>query len=163
MTLLKDPPPWVPAVKSHTTSATSDNAETHLVRAVNTGIIDASSYLVRFPIKPSPFTDRFGCSRVRSEAETVGTGTGSRESEAEGGRKGESTYVISVPRLRFQTHCTWSRDRENRRHWTWPETAMTSENSDSEPDSLHFEFDPEVKWPEINQVNGIRLEDLIQD
>lgn len=41
--LLKDPPPWVPAVKSHTTPATSDDAETHLIRAVNTGIIDVSS------------------------------------------------------------------------------------------------------------------------
>jgi len=38
----KDPPPWVPAVVSHTTSATSDSAETHMVRAVNTGIIDVA-------------------------------------------------------------------------------------------------------------------------
>ena len=32
---------------------------------------------------------------------------------------------------------------------------MTSEDSGSEPDSLHIEFDPEVKWPEINQVNTV--------
>ena len=67
LTLLKDPPPWVPAVTSHTTSAASENAETHLVRTVNTGIIDVSSHLVRFPVKHSLrfFTDRFGRSRVR--------------------------------------------------------------------------------------------------
>ena len=51
-TLSKDPPPWVPAVASHTTSATSDSAETHLVRAVNTGIIDVSSHFSRFPRNP---------------------------------------------------------------------------------------------------------------
>ena len=56
LTLSKDPPPWIPAVKSHTTSAASDNAETHLVRAVNTGIIDASSRLSRSPkIHPKTF------------------------------------------------------------------------------------------------------------
>ena len=52
LTLWKDPPPWVPAVTSHTTSAVSESAETHLVRAVNTGIIDARSHLVRSTMKP---------------------------------------------------------------------------------------------------------------
>jgi len=96
--LSKDPPPWVPAVTSHTTSAVSESAETHLVRAVNTGIIDASSHLVRSPVK-SPlniFTGRFSRARVRGEAQTAGTGTGGSESETEGGRKGESANVVGV-------------------------------------------------------------------
>jgi len=52
LTPSKDPPPWVPAVTSHTTSAASESAETHLVRAVNTGIIDASPHLIKSTIKP---------------------------------------------------------------------------------------------------------------
>ncbi|KJA25785.1 hypothetical protein HYPSUDRAFT_64512 [Hypholoma sublateritium FD-334 SS-4] len=37
-----DPPPWIPAVTQHTSSGTSDNAELHMIRAVNTGIINLS-------------------------------------------------------------------------------------------------------------------------
>jgi hypothetical protein len=37
-------------VKDHTTPAVSDNAETHLVRAVNTGIIDVSLYVSKSPV-----------------------------------------------------------------------------------------------------------------
>jgi len=37
-----DPPPWIPAVTQHTTSGTSDDAELHMIRAVNTGIINLS-------------------------------------------------------------------------------------------------------------------------
>ncbi|KAH7909798.1 DNA-binding protein [Hygrophoropsis aurantiaca] len=38
----KDPPPWIPADHQHTTSGASDNAELHLVRAVDTGVISLS-------------------------------------------------------------------------------------------------------------------------
>ncbi|KAF8807817.1 DNA-binding protein [Phlegmacium glaucopus] len=37
-----DPPPWIPAVTQHTTSGTSDGAELHMIRAVNTGVINLS-------------------------------------------------------------------------------------------------------------------------
>ena len=88
--LLKDPPPWIPAVTSHTTSATSDCAETHLVRAVNTGIIDVSFRLSGFKTTALKiFAGRSGCSRVGGEVETIGSGTGRSKSETEGHRKGE--------------------------------------------------------------------------
>ncbi|KAF5352635.1 hypothetical protein D9756_005990 [Leucocoprinus leucothites] len=38
----KDPPPWIPAEPQHTTPGTSDDAEMHMIRAVNTGIINLS-------------------------------------------------------------------------------------------------------------------------
>lgn len=38
----QDPPPWVAADKQHTTSGASDNAELHMLRAVDTGIINVS-------------------------------------------------------------------------------------------------------------------------
>ncbi|KAG2022969.1 hypothetical protein CC2G_000678 [Coprinopsis cinerea AmutBmut pab1-1] len=38
----KDPPPWIPAEAQHTTRGTSDKAELHMIRAVNTGIINLS-------------------------------------------------------------------------------------------------------------------------
>jgi len=38
----KDPPPWVPADLQHTTSGTSEEAQLHLLRAVDTGIINIS-------------------------------------------------------------------------------------------------------------------------
>jgi len=38
----KDPPPWVPAEPQHTTSGTSEDAELHMLRAVNTGIVNLS-------------------------------------------------------------------------------------------------------------------------
>ena len=34
-----DPPPWVPADKQYTTSATPDDAQLHLLRVVETGIV----------------------------------------------------------------------------------------------------------------------------
>ncbi|KAF9015619.1 hypothetical protein BDQ17DRAFT_1341376, partial [Cyathus striatus] len=37
-----DPPPWIPAVSQHTTTGASENAELHMIRAVNTGIINLS-------------------------------------------------------------------------------------------------------------------------
>ena len=44
---------------------------------------------------------------------------------------------------------------------------MTSEDSSSDelelPDSPHVEFDPGVKWPEINQVNPVTPADPIGD
>ncbi|TBU34754.1 DNA-binding protein [Dichomitus squalens] len=36
----KDPPPWIPGASQHTTSAVSETAELHMVRAVDTGIIN---------------------------------------------------------------------------------------------------------------------------
>lgn len=36
----KDPPPWVPATVQHTTIGASEQAELHLLRAVETGIIN---------------------------------------------------------------------------------------------------------------------------
>ncbi|KAJ3573042.1 hypothetical protein NP233_g2676 [Leucocoprinus birnbaumii] len=38
----QDPPPWIPAEPQHTTPGTSDDAEMHMIRAVNTGIINLS-------------------------------------------------------------------------------------------------------------------------
>jgi len=38
----QDPPPWVPADKQHTTAGASNNAELHMLRAVDTGIINLS-------------------------------------------------------------------------------------------------------------------------
>jgi len=38
----KDPPPWIPAGKQHTTSGASNDAELYMVRAVDTGIINIS-------------------------------------------------------------------------------------------------------------------------
>jgi len=38
----KDPPPWIPADAQHTTTGASEKAELHMIRAVNTGIINLS-------------------------------------------------------------------------------------------------------------------------
>ena len=40
---------------------------------------------------------------------------------------------------------------------------MIPEFSDSETSSLHIEFDPEVKYPDINQVNAIIPGHLTKD
>jgi len=48
-------------------------------------------------------------------------------------------------------------------HWTLLETAMTPEANGSEPDPPHIEFDPDVKWPEINQVNAAAPGYLVND
>jgi len=37
-----NPPPWIPAVTQHTSSGVSDDAELHMIRAVNTGVINLS-------------------------------------------------------------------------------------------------------------------------
>lgn len=34
------PPPWIPAVTQHTTDGAADEAELHMVRAVDTGVIN---------------------------------------------------------------------------------------------------------------------------
>lgn len=45
MTFLQEtPPPWIPAVTQHTTDGATEKAELHMVRAVDTGVIN-----VRFP------------------------------------------------------------------------------------------------------------------
>ncbi|KAI0964061.1 hypothetical protein AcW1_000970 [Taiwanofungus camphoratus] len=38
----QNPPPWIPATPQHTTAAASDAAELHMIRAVDTGIINLS-------------------------------------------------------------------------------------------------------------------------
>ena len=38
----QDPPAWVPAIEAHTTAAVTDKAELHMVRVVETGIINVS-------------------------------------------------------------------------------------------------------------------------
>jgi len=38
----KDPPPWIPADSQHTTAGASTNAQLHMLRAVDTGIINLS-------------------------------------------------------------------------------------------------------------------------
>ncbi|KAF9648503.1 hypothetical protein BDM02DRAFT_3187058 [Thelephora ganbajun] len=96
----KDPPPWVPAVTSHTTSATSDSAETHLVRAVNTGIIDVALVVQESDVK---------LRLLEQEQENARA----RQKELEKGK---------------------------------------AQASGSEPVPPHTDFDPEVKWPEINQM-----------
>lgn len=47
----QDPPPWIPADKQHTTSGASNNAELHMLRAVDTGIINVSDAEHTFEIK----------------------------------------------------------------------------------------------------------------
>ncbi|KAJ8474617.1 hypothetical protein ONZ45_g15885 [Pleurotus djamor] len=37
-----NPPPWIPADTQHTTAGTDENSELHLIRAVNTGVINLS-------------------------------------------------------------------------------------------------------------------------
>lgn len=37
---LQEPPPWIPAARPETTAGVTDAAELHMVRAVDTGIID---------------------------------------------------------------------------------------------------------------------------
>ncbi|KAJ7225276.1 DNA-binding protein [Mycena pura] len=39
-----NPPPWIPAYTQHTTSGASEEAELTMIRAVNTGIINASRF-----------------------------------------------------------------------------------------------------------------------
>ncbi|KAF7303249.1 HORMA domain-containing protein [Mycena kentingensis (nom. inval.)] len=41
-TTSKNQPPWIPAFTQHTTAGTSDESQLHLIRAVNTGIINMS-------------------------------------------------------------------------------------------------------------------------
>ena len=36
----QDLPPWIPAVTQHSTSGTGEKAELHMIRAVNTGVIN---------------------------------------------------------------------------------------------------------------------------
>ena len=50
MLVHKDPPPWIPAITQHTTAGMTDTAELHMVRAVNTGIINVkhSSFFLRY-------------------------------------------------------------------------------------------------------------------
>lgn len=43
---IQDPPPWIPAVTQHTTSGASEEAELHMIRAVDTGIINVLVLLV---------------------------------------------------------------------------------------------------------------------
>ena len=45
----QDPPPWVSAMIGDTTSGASERAELHIIRAVETGIINASG-LLKFTI-----------------------------------------------------------------------------------------------------------------
>lgn len=37
-----DPPPWLPAVTQHTTPGASEKSELHMVRAVDTGVVNLS-------------------------------------------------------------------------------------------------------------------------
>jgi len=37
-----DPPPWLPAITQHTTPGASEQAELHMVRAVDTGVVNLS-------------------------------------------------------------------------------------------------------------------------
>ena len=39
----KEPPPWVPATVQHTTTGASEDAQLHMLRAVDTGIINVRS------------------------------------------------------------------------------------------------------------------------
>ena len=38
-----DPPPWLPAVTQHTTPGASEKSELHMVRAVDTGVVNVSN------------------------------------------------------------------------------------------------------------------------
>jgi len=50
----KDPPPWIPATAPHTTAKASDNAELHMLRAVDTGVINLSLAVQESEYKLSP-------------------------------------------------------------------------------------------------------------
>jgi hypothetical protein len=41
---IQDPPPWIPATTEDTTAGSSEKAELHMIRAVDTGIINASFF-----------------------------------------------------------------------------------------------------------------------
>ncbi|KAL9716498.1 hypothetical protein Ac2012v2_000946 [Leucoagaricus gongylophorus] len=56
----KDPPPWIPAESQHTTLGTSDDAEMHMIRAVNTGIINLSVAVQESGEKIKRMKDLFG-------------------------------------------------------------------------------------------------------
>ncbi|KAF7311061.1 HORMA domain-containing protein [Mycena chlorophos] len=45
VTKSQNPPPWIPAFTQHTTDGTSDESELHMIRAVNTGIVNVRSFL----------------------------------------------------------------------------------------------------------------------
>jgi len=47
----KEPPPWIPADATDTTPGTSDQAELHMIRAVNTGVINLSLAVQESPAK----------------------------------------------------------------------------------------------------------------
>ncbi|KAL1748974.1 DNA-binding protein [Schizophyllum fasciatum] len=49
-----DPPPWLPADGQHTTAGASDDAQLHIVRAVNTGIINVSGRCLQSTLVVSP-------------------------------------------------------------------------------------------------------------
>lgn len=68
-----------------------------MVRAVNTGIIDVGSRLVRFlKSLANVGTGSSGRSRVRIKVEFIGGGAGGRESETEGSGQRKRAYVIRV-------------------------------------------------------------------
>ncbi|KAF8700874.1 hypothetical protein AX14_000641 [Amanita brunnescens Koide BX004] len=56
----KEPPPWIPADAQHTTLGASDKAELHMVRAVNTGIINLSLAIQESDIKLERERDQGG-------------------------------------------------------------------------------------------------------
>lgn len=47
----KEPAPWIPADAQHTTAGTSEDAELHIIRAVNTGIINLSLIVQESDVK----------------------------------------------------------------------------------------------------------------
>lgn len=46
----QNPPPWIPATPQHTTAAASDAAELHMIRAVDTGIINVRRSRALLPV-----------------------------------------------------------------------------------------------------------------
>ena len=64
--LQETPPPWVPAVTQHTTDGAADEAELHMVRAVDTGVINVRIIAYdSMPFELMHVLDRARSTRIR--------------------------------------------------------------------------------------------------
>jgi len=75
----KEPPPWMPAHTPDTTPGTSDKAELHMIRAVNTGIINLSLAIQESPVKLQRQKDLFRANKQKESAKTPKPGPVAQE------------------------------------------------------------------------------------
>lgn len=73
--MAQDPPPWVPADGQYTTSGTPDDVQLHLLRVVETGIVNVSlmysATLIPFLTKVLAFSRCTGIRRETQKAEEI--------------------------------------------------------------------------------------------